>query len=245
MEGLNDRVVLVAGGAGAIGRAIAAGLAAAGADVVLADRSPEVADIAAEIAAPHGRSVLGLRANLADAEDVAAVVAETVRTRGGLHALVHAAGVYPRIGLLDLSPEQWDETQEANVKSFFLCTQAALRTMLPQRDGRIIGLGSGIGVAGRARSSAYAASKAALMAFTRAAAAELGDCGVTINCISPGITESPMMRGANSDEEVRASIARTGRPVTDPSALVEPVMFLLSPGSAAISGTTLWLRPPG
>ena len=143
-----------------------------------------------------------------------------------------------------MSPEQWDETQDANVRSFFLCTRAALGTMLQQGDGRIIGLGSGIGVVGRPRSAAYAASKAALMAFTRAIAAEIGNCGVTINCISPGITESPMMRGANSDDEVRASIARTGRPVTDPSALVEPVMFLLSPASAAISGTTMWLRPP-
>lgn len=244
MEALTGQVAVVAGGAGAIGRAIGAGLLAAGASVVLADRSREVANVAADLAVRHGGSALGLQANLADADDVASVFEKTVRVHGGLYALIHAAGIYPRIRILDLSAAVWDETQGANVRSFFLCTQAALRTMLPQRDGRIIGLGSGIGVVGRARSSAYAASKAALMAFTRAVAAELGDCGVTINCISPGITESPMMRGANSDDEIRASIARTGRPVTEPSALVEPVMFLLSPASASISGTTLWLRPP-
>jgi NAD(P)-dependent dehydrogenase (short-subunit alcohol dehydrogenase family) len=245
MEALTGRVAVVAGGAGAIGRAIGAGLLAAGARVVLADRSREVGKVAAELAARHGRSALGLQANLADADEVASVFEETLSVHGGLYTLVHAAGIYPRVGVLDLSPAVWDETQGANMRSFFLCTQAALRTMLPQGSGRIIGLGSGVGVAARPRSSAYAASKAALMAFTRAVAAELGDCGVTINCISPGITESPMMRGANSDDEVRASIARTGRPVTEPSELVEPVMFLLSQASAAISGTTLWLRPPG
>ena len=244
MESMNGKVAVVAGGAGAIGRAVAEGLLTAGFSVVLADRSAAVENVAATLATRHGQAILGLRANLADAGDVASVVAETVRVHGGLHALVHTAGIFHRVGLLDMSPEQWDETQDANVRSFFLCTRAALGTMLQQGDGRIIGLGSGIGVVGRPRSAAYAASKAALMAFTRAIAAEIGNCGVTINCISPGITESPMMRGANSDDEVRASIARTGRPVTDPSALVEPVMFLLSPASAAISGTTMWLRPP-
>ena len=107
-----------------------------------------------------------------------------------------------------------------------------------------MGLASGLAVAPRTRSSAYVASKAGLMAFVRAVATELAGENVTINCLSPGLTESPMMRGANSDEDVAASVARSGRLPAQPSEIVPPLMYLLGSDAKYVSGTTLWMRPP-
>jgi NAD(P)-dependent dehydrogenase (short-subunit alcohol dehydrogenase family) len=241
---LHGKGAVVVGGAGAIGRALAAGLLEVGMNVVLVDASEGTKSVADELAAAASVEVLGLQADVSDEKEVDHVFAEAYRFLGNPYALIHAAGVYPRIALLDLEPSEWDRTLAANLRSFFLCTKLAVKMMRTGGEGRIVGLGSGLAVSARPRSAAYAASKAGLMAFVRAVAAELGDENLTINCISPGITESSMMRGANSDEEVAASIARSGRLPAQPSEILTPLLYLLGDDARYVSGTTLWMRLP-
>lgn len=244
MVDLSGRVAFVAGGAGAIGRAVAGGLAGAGASVVLGDLSSEVDKTWAAIASEHNGPGRGVRVDLAEAGEVESVLTGVKDEFGRLDILIYAAGIFPRRGLLELPVEEWDRTQAVNLRGFFLSTKAAVAAMLPQEEGRIIGFASGLGVVGRSRGAAYASSKAAMVAFTRSVAAELRGTGITINCIGPGITESPMMRGANSEDEIQAAVRSSGRQVAVPADLVGPVLFLLGPAARTISGTTLWMCNP-
>ncbi len=241
---LRGKGAIVVGGAGAIGRAIAAGLVDIGMNVVVVDVVDTIEMVAQALGRGPLAEVIGIQADVSDEQEVDRVFNETYRTIGNPYALIHAAGVYPRKALLDLEARDWDATQAVNLRSFFLCTRSAVRMMRDGGEGRIIGIGSGLAVAPRPRSSAYVASKAGLMAFVRAVAIELGGENVTINCLSPGLTESPMMRGANSDEDVAASVARTGRLPAQPSEILSPLLYLLGSDAQLVSGTTLWMRPP-
>ena len=241
---LQGKGAIVVGGAGAIGRAIAAGLVSIGMNVVVVDVVDEIGAVAHELGRGASSEVVGLQADVADEHEVDRVFTETHYSLGNPYALIHAAGVYPRSALVDLGTNEWDATQAVNLRSFFLCTRSAVRMMRDEGEGRIVGLASGLAVAPRARSSAYVASKAGLMAFVGAVAAELVGENVTVNCLSPGLTESPMMRTANTDKDVGASIERSGRLPTQPSEILSPLMYLLSSDARNVSGTTLWMRPP-
>lgn len=248
MSQLTTRAIVVAGGAGAIGEAVARGLTAEGAAVAVVDISERVVQVAdrmrGERKGASTAGVVAIQADLSDPAQAERSYAEATSQLGEVYAFVHCAGIYPRTSVFDLEPDEWDHVQAVNARSYFLCAKLALSDMVQRGHGRVIGLGSGLGVVSRPRSSAYAASKAAVMAFTRAAAAELGNADVTINCVNPGLTETPMMRGANTDEEVRAAVSRTGRPVTNPSELVPAMLFLLSPAGRAVSGTSFWFHVP-
>jgi len=234
-----DQVAFISGGASGIGRAVAAALAREGARVAIGDLNPEVEKVARDIGA-----AMGVRVDVTAAGEAETAIDDVARNLGGLHILGNIAGIYRKAAVAEMTPEQWDETLDANLRSVFLCTHFALRHMLRQRYGRIIGIASGIGVRGAARSSAYAASKAALMVFTKSVAAEVFDQGVTINCIAPGITDTPLMRNANSPEEIQAAVRSMGRPLGQPEDVVAPFLYLISDAAKNVSGVTMWLRNP-
>ena len=236
---LRDQVAFVTGGASGIGRAIAAALAREGVRVAIGDIDPEVESVARNIGA-----VMGIPVDVTGPDQVEAAIEDIVRALGGLHILGNIAGIYRKAAAADMTPQQWDETLDANLKSAFLCTRFALPHMLRQRYGRIINIASGIGVRGAPRSSAYAASKAGLMAFTKSVSLEVFDEGVTINCIAPGITDTPLMRNANTPEEIQATVTRSGRPLATPADAVAPFLFLISDAARTVSGVTLWMRNP-
>jgi 3-oxoacyl-[acyl-carrier protein] reductase len=187
---------------------------------------------------------MGLRVDVTAPDQVEAAIERVAATLGGLHILGNVAGIYRRASVAEMTPEQWDETLDANLKSAFLCTHFALRPMLRQRYGRVISIASGLGVRGAARSSAYAASKAGLMAFTKSVSFEVFDDGVTVNCIAPGITDTPLMRNANTPKEIEATVTRSGRPLATAEDAVAPFLFLISDAARTVSGVTLWMREP-
>ncbi len=234
-----DHVAFITGGASGIGRAIAAALAREGARVAIGDTNPKVEAVARDIGA-----ALGIRVDVTAPDQVEAAIERVAATLGGLHILGNIAGIYRRATVADMTPEQWDETLDANLKSAFLCTHFALRHMRAQRYGRVISIASGLGVRGAAASSASAASKAGLMAFTKSVAFEVFDDGVTINCIAPGITDTPLMRNANTPQEIEATVTRSGRPLATPEDAVAPFLFLISDAAKTVSGVTLWMREP-
>lgn len=234
-----DQVAFITGGASGIGRAIATALVRDGARVAIGDLHPEVEKAARDIGA-----ALGIRVDVTDAAQVETAIDTVARTLGGVHILGNIAGIYRKGSVAEMTPEQWDETLDANLKSVFLCTHFALRHMLRQRYGRIVGIASGIGVRGGAQSSAYAASKAGLMVFTKSVAFEVFDQGVTVNCIAPGITDTPLMRNANTSEEIQAAVRHMGRPLGQPDDVVAPFLYLVSDAAKNVSGVTMWLRNP-
>jgi 3-oxoacyl-[acyl-carrier protein] reductase len=236
---LREQIAFVTGGASGIGRAIAATLAREGARVAIGDVNPEVEKAARDIGAARG-----LRVDVTDSRQVQAAIDTVVRDLGGLHIVGNIAGIYRRAAVADMTDAQWDETLDANLKSVFLTTHFALRYMLPQRYGRIVSIASGLAVRGSARSSAYAASKAGLIAFTKSVAAEVFEQGVTVNCIAPGITDTPLMRNANTPEEIEGAVRSSGRPLARPEDAVAPFLFLISDAARTVSGVTLWMRNP-
>ncbi|TAN31188.1 MAG: SDR family oxidoreductase [Actinomycetota bacterium] len=241
---LSGKVAVVVGGAGAIGSAIASALSRQGATVVIADAAPTTEEVWSRIQKETGRNGRTLRVDLTKADEIESAFSTVHDDFNRLDILVHAAGIYLRRGLLEMTPEEWDQTQAVNVRSFFLCAKAAAREMMARGEGRIIGITSGMAVAGRERSSAYSASKAAMIAFAKSVAPELSSTGITINCIGPGITDTPLMRNANTEEEIKQSAARLGRPISTPDNVVGPVLYLLSDATKLVSGTTVWMKSP-
>lgn len=230
-----DRPALVTGAARGIGRAIAARLAAAGAPVVLLDRDPAVEATAAEVGA-----VGWVVADVGRPGELRAAVAEAVGRLGGLWALVNNAGIFAKVPLLDLTVAAWDEMLAVNARSVLVATQAAAPAMVDGGGGRIVNLASMAAKAGTAGEAHYAASKAAVMALTRIAAAELGAHGITVNCVCPGYVLTDMGADTRTPEQVDAWSARSplGRCAT-PDDVAATVAFLCSDDAAYHTGQAL------
>lgn len=241
---LTGKVAFVAGGAGAIGSAIARALSLRGAKTVIADVSPQLEEVCRKITTETGSDGQALRVDLTQEAEIESAFEKTVSEFGQLDIMVHAAGIYHRKPLLELSSNEWDLTQNINMRSFFLCTKYAVSKMMTTGVGRIIGITSGMGVAGKPRSAAYCASKAAMIVFAQSVALELARTSITINLIGPGITDTPLMRNANTEDEIQASLSRDGRPLGSPENVVGPVLYLLSEATKSVTGTTVWMRSP-
>ncbi len=237
---LSGRVALVTGASRGLGRAIAVALARAGADVAVnflqsAERAAEVVRSVEET----GRRALAVKADVSDLADAASLVERTAEEFGRLDVLVNNAGITRDGLLLRLKEEDWDQVLATNLKSLFNCTKAASRIMLKQRRGRIINISSVIGLLGNAGQTNYAAAKAGIIGFTKAAARELGSRGITVNAVAPGFIMSEMTEhlpeAMKSDYLGRIPLGRFG----DPEDVAKAVLFLASDGAAYITGVTL------
>jgi 3-oxoacyl-[acyl-carrier protein] reductase len=238
---LTGRVALVTGSTRGIGRAIAEALAAAGAHVAVAGRSPEqAAAVAAVIAAANPSvRVQGFGADLADAAQAGALVEQVEAAFGQLDILVNNAGLTRDNLLLRLKDEDWTQVIDANLRAAFLTCRAATRGMMKRRWGRIINVASVVGLTGNKGQANYAASKAGLIGLTKSVAKELGSRNVLANVVAPGFIETDMT--AQLPAEVRAGLARDialerlGRPQDVAGAVV----FLASDAAAYITGQVL------
>ncbi|MDF1594538.1 MAG: 3-oxoacyl-[acyl-carrier-protein] reductase [Acidimicrobiia bacterium] len=212
-----NRVALVTGGSRGIGRAIALGLAADGCRVVVNySTSGESAEAVAEEIRSGGGEAIAVQADVSNTEAVADLFEKIGAAMGPVEVLVNNAGV-TRDGLLArMGSDDWDRVMEVNLRSVFLCTKAAMRGMLKNRWGRIISIGSVSGLAGNPGQANYAASKAAIIGFTKSVAKEVGGRGITANVVAPGFIESDMTASlgeAALEAAVSAtSVGRLGRP---------------------------------
>ncbi|WP_017574327.1 SDR family NAD(P)-dependent oxidoreductase [Nocardiopsis kunsanensis] len=240
---LNGRLALVTGAAGGIGAAIARTLAELGARVALAhfDTAGGAMDIAQEIADAGGTAEVfdaDLRSPTAPAE----LHAHVQDRMGPPDILVTAAGDYPRTPHGDLSRERWDGCLALNLTAHHLLAQAAAPAMIDQRHGRIITIGSVLASTGRHDLADYIAAKAGLEGLTRALARELGEHGITVNCVAPGSIHVPAEERVVLDSEamekrqlVRQCVQRRGRPEDVASA----VAYLAGDEAGFITGQTL------
>ena len=239
MGQLDGRVAIVTGAAQGIGRALADGLAAEGARIVVADLRG-----ADEAAASYPGGV-GLTVDVADEADVARLVDETVERCGGLDVLVNNAGLYASLEMrafTEIPLEEWRRVMDVNVASMFLTCRAAVPAMRERGGGAIVNISSGTPFRGVPFLLHYVTSKGAIVAFTRALARELGTDGIRVNCVAPGFTLS---EGVKQHPEVVEKLrdvsvaARTIQRDQDPEDVVGAVTYLCGSGASFVTGQTI------
>ena len=192
MGQLDNQVAVITGAGRGIGRAMALKFAAEGANIACVSRTAENSEkVAAEVRA-LGRQAWAYAVDVSDAKAVAAAAEKILTDAGRVDILVNNAGVTKDGLLMRMSEEDWDAVLNTNLKGAFSFTKAFARGLLKQRSGRIINVASVIGLIGNAGQANYAASKAALIGFTKSIARELGSRGITANALAPGFIETDM-----------------------------------------------------
>jgi 3-oxoacyl-[acyl-carrier protein] reductase len=237
--GIEGKVAVVTGAAQGIGRAIAETLARAGADVVVVDLDIARAQETAAAVTGHGRRALIIKANVAERSDVKAMADQILGDRGRIDVLVNNAGITRDGLLLRMKEEDWNLVLDVNLKGTFHCTKAVLPAMTKQRGGTMVNIASVVGVMGNAGQANYAASKAAVIGFTKTVAREYASRGITVNAVAPGFIETAMTQGLSG--EVQEGLLKQiplGRLGT-PGDVAEAVRFLVSPEAAYITGHVL------
>jgi 2-dehydro-3-deoxy-D-gluconate 5-dehydrogenase len=243
--GLLDNIAVVTGASQGIGRAVALGLAQAGAHLVLAKypekRQDEIKAVQAEIEA-LGRKAIIVQTDVAKVDQVRALMEKTKETFGRIDILVNNAGWTGTTPALDVTEEEYDRTMAASLKSVFFASQAAARIMIPQGGGKIINIGSNFGEIAFKSRSVYAAAKAGVHHLSRALSLEWAKDGVLVNVVAPCITETEsrkniLERPGYKEWATKEMIPR-GR-WNQPDDLVGAVLFLSSPLSDMVVGHVL------
>jgi 2-deoxy-D-gluconate 3-dehydrogenase len=243
--GLQDKVAIVTGASQGIGRAIAIGLAQAGAHVVLAKHpgpgTEQISEVRQQIES-LGRRVLMVPTDVGVVADVQALMDKTVAEFGRIDILVNNAGWTGTGDALDVTEDEFDKTITASLKSVFFASQAAAKVMLPQGGGRIIQIGSNFGVIAFKKRALYAAVKAAVHHLAKAMSLEWAHDGVLVNVVAPCITETAsrknILEKPGYKEWATGEMIPRGR-WNQPEDLVGAVLFLASPFADMIVGQTL------
>lgn len=238
-EGFKDEVVVVTGASAGIGRAIAEAFARQGAKLALVGTSAQRgAEVLQSVQALGGEGAF-FTVDVADAQAVEKVGEEIQKTLGVPYALINNAGITKDQLLMRMSEEEWDRVMEVNVKSCFNFARYFVRAMMKNKRGRIINMSSVVGINGNAGQVNYAASKAAIIGFTKALAKELSGRNILVNCVAPGFIVTAMTEGLN--EEVREKILTSiplGR-MGSAQEVAELVLFLAGPHATYITGQVI------
>jgi NAD(P)-dependent dehydrogenase (short-subunit alcohol dehydrogenase family) len=241
---LAGRVAVVTGAARGIGAGVAARLAEAGAEVVLADLDGEAATgLAKELEETHGRPMVGARVDVADEPSVAALADLAVERLGRIDVWVNNAGIFPHTGpVVDADAAAFDTVLGVNVSGTFLGAREAARRMTD--GGSIVNLASITGFSARAGLTAYSTSKHAVVGLTRNLAQDLAPLGVRVNAVAPGLIVTPGLLGGSAGES-RSAAALAGRATAPlgrhglPDDVARVVLFLASDLAAFVSGATI------
>lgn len=237
---LTDKVALVTGASRGIGRAIALLMAKQGADVVVNYSGSEgAAQETVDAIVAMGRKAIKIKANVGNAEEVAAMVDEAHTTFGRIDILVNNAGITRDGLLMRMKDSDWDDVININLKGVYLMTKAVSKIMMKQRSGKIVNMTSVVGVTGNAGQANYSASKAGVIGFTKTCAKELASRGITVNAIAPGFIHTDMTDVL--PDKVKDAMVHTiplGR-MAEPDEVAAVAAFLASDMSSYITGQVI------
>lgn len=239
MNQLENQIAVVTGAGRGIGRAIALKFASEGADVVCVSRTAENAEAAAAAVRELGRKAWAHAVDVSDSDAVSAAVTVILETAGRVDILVNNAGVTRDNLVMRMSPEDWDTVLDTNLKGAFLFTKGFSRSFMKQRSGKILNIASVIGLIGNAGQCNYAASKAALIGFTKSIARELAPRGITANALAPGFIETDMTAALKDEmrEELLKKIPLNT--LGQPEDIANAALFLASAAARYITGQVL------
>lgn len=240
---LEGKAALVTGASRGIGREIALELARNGANVAVnysgsEAKANEVVDEIKKI----GKDAFAIKCDVSNTEEVATMIKETIDRFGKLDILVNNAGITKDNLLMRMKEDEWDDVININLKGVFLCTKAATRQMMKQRNGRIINIASIVGATGNPGQANYVAAKAGIIGLTKTTAKELAARNITVNAIAPGFITTDMTD--QLPEDIKAEmlkqipLARLG----EPKDIAKMAAFLASDDSSYITGQTMHIN---
>jgi len=242
MISLNGRKTLISGGSRGIGRATSILFAEAGSDVAFnyVLREKAALEVKAEVE-KRGRECLIFKADIANEAEVKRMVEEIVQNWGRIDVLVNNAGIwtYGEIGNMDAAV--WKETMDVNLNSLFYFSNAVVPHMKNQKLGWIINVASTAAIRGEARHSHYAASKGAVLAFTKSLAAELAPWNIRVNCVAPGWVDTDMCAEVFGDKAFKESVRQSIplKRIPPPEDIAGPILFLASDLARHITGAII------
>lgn len=243
---LENKVVIVTGGANGIGRAIVSDCASAGAHVVIADIALDAAkQSASEISAASGCDVIAIETDITSAESVAACAASVLEHFGRVDVLINNAGWDKFAFFMNTTPDFWDQIIDINYKGALQMCHAFIPHMKSNGGGAIVCIASDAGRGGSMGESVYAGCKAAIIAFSKTIAREHARDNIRVNVVAPGITDTNILDGFKEDktgEKIIAAIAQSvplGRRAGQPDEISPAVVFLASDAARFITGQVL------
>ncbi len=248
---LKNKVAIVTGGGTGIGKAIALALSREGAVTVIAARTLQRLDSAAEEIRSAGGQAVAVQTDITDEKQVARMVEAALKEYGQIDILVNNSGIPgPTRSVVDMSLEEWNEVLTVNLTGTMLCCREVLKAMIPRKKGNIVNVGSRAGDAGYPKRSPYCASKWGLVGLTETLAIEVGEYNIRVNCVSPA-----GVKGERTDRIMQARAEASGlsldmvtqqanskyalKRVAEPEEVAAAVVFLASDLSSAITGHNL------
>lgn len=239
MADLDGKVALVTGAGRGIGRTVALELANRGMRVGVNDIDPSTADeVASEIRLAGGQAI-SLAGSVSNVRQVDAIFSRLENELGDLWLLVNNAGLIQAAPTAEMTEEMWDNVFEVDAKGVFVCSQAAIRRMIPRQSGRIVNIASIAGYIVRTDQIAYCSAKAAVIHFSRCLAVEMAPHGITVNCLCPGMTRTTLLqetaRQRNMDLDAMVELIPTGNMAHEEDH-AHLIAYFASEGSKHVTG---------
>lgn len=235
---IKKRVALITGSGSGIGRAIAIKLAQQGSSIVINDLQQEKVDQTVSEIKEITDQVIGVKANVTKKEEVKQLFEKASENFGSIDILVNNVGIAKDKKIENLSEEDWDSVLDVNLKSYFLCTQAAVPYFKNQKYGRIVNISSRAWLGGHGQAN-YSAAKGGIVSLTRTTAIELAKHNVTANCIAPGLIDTPLFRSFRDDVKERLLKIQPIDRIGEPSEVGNAVAFFASDDAGYVTGQVL------
>ena len=237
---LKDKVAIITGGAQGLGRAFALKLASEGCKVAIADIQQDKAEATAREVRHNGDEALVVRTDVTQEQDTLEMACKTVGTFGRIDVLVNNAAIFPLRNWYEITSEEWDRVMAVNLKGYFLCSKAVFPYMREQRGGKIINMSSNTALAGTPAFLHYVCSKGAIVAMTRSLARAVGEHGINVNAIMPGMTATEHTTEEFPRQWVdEVTAKRCFKREERPEDLLGAIVFLASSDSDFMTGQTL------
>jgi len=237
--GLKGKVVLITGGATGIGKASALAFLKEGCRVAICGRTKAKIDGAVQELKEQGYDAIGGAADAGNVAEITAFANTVAKEYGQIDVWLNNAGVYPQRAILDMTEEEWDETFRINVKSVFIGTRIAAGYMKKQGKGVILNAASFASIIPSAGSSAYAATKAAILSFTRTSAAELAPLNIRVVAYIPGMIRSEMTEPVIATKRKALTEQVALNRLGEPEDIADPLVFLASDFARYITGNAI------